>query len=61
MVLAEVILIVELLVGYREFELINVVTRQLLYCALVGCSMYPIGLLLVFPTTASGVLEVLKI
>jgi magnesium-transporting ATPase (P-type) len=58
MVFAEVIMIVELLVGFREYEMLNLVTRQYVYCVLVSCAMFTLGIIIVFPTTASGVLEV---
>jgi hypothetical protein len=58
MVLAMVTMTIEIIVGYRGYSLINVITPELLYSTIVGCAVYILGIIVVFPTTASVSLEV---
>ena len=58
MVLAKVVVIIEVIVGYRQYSQINQITIELLLSTIIGCAVYILGIIVVFPTTASISLEV---
>jgi hypothetical protein len=59
MTLAKLILIIEIVVIYRDYTTLDTLTLQLLKCILIGASVYIVAILVVFPTSANISLEVL--